>query len=499
MEIGHLIEKLLAYSRLHLHLDKEDVIFLRNTLLFKLKVDSPSFKEVDLEEIKKMEVPDLLISELETYIKGTLKLDDFACEQLIEDVFGELTPRPSVVIQKYNELLQTSKEEAVKYLYDLNIKSNYVQKTKIAKNIKWIASSGLEVSINLSKPEKDNKEIKKAAQAKALNYPKCVICYENVGYYGRLNHSIRRTLRVAPLKLNNEDWFLQFSPFGYYDEHLIVITNDHIPMAVNESNVQALLDFVNEYPFYFIGANSDLPITGGSILSHEHFQGGRYVFPLMKAKDAFQVKLDQFDDVKISYLDFYHSTLKLTSQNKDSLLKATLLINEAWLSFNDPENEIISCTNNERHSSLTIIAKKENEVYELYIILRNNRTNEEHPDGIFHAHKQYHHIKREGIGLIEAMGLFILPPRLKRQAAYLEKIILENINKEEYLKVDPELILFEELITSLRGETKDVDLKIRQHIDDVCLNILLNVGVFKKTPQGEKSLARFLKHMEEVR
>lgn len=493
---AHLIEKLLAYGVKYLFLNKDDLIFIRNTLLFKLKVDEPSEKLLDFEAINNLDVPDCLINELEVYTKEVLQLDNFGSEQLIEDVMGLITPRPSFINEHFYKLYQSSKEEAVKFLYDLNIKANYVQKTKIAQNIKWMSDDGLEISINLSKPEKDNKEIKKAASTSLIKYPKCVICLENVGYYGRSNHPIRRTIRVVDLKLNDEDWFLQYSPFGYYDEHLIVVTNEHTPMEVNKKNTEALFAFLDLFPFYFIGANSDLAITGGSILSHEHFQGGRYTFPLMKAKDAFEVYLKGYEDVKVTYLDFYNSCFKLKAKDQSKIVDLAMKINEAWLSFNDLEGEILSYTNNERHSSLTLIARKEKEDYELFIILRNNRTNKIHPEGIFHAHKQYHHIKREGIGLIEAMGLFILPPRLKRQSFLIEKIIKEDLSKEEYLKLDHELVLFEKMINELIGEKENISLRIQENISNVCKNILLNTGVFKKDENGQKVLKRFLKHLE---
>lgn len=492
----HLIEKLLAYGVTYLYLNKDDIIFTRNTLLHILKVDSPSEDGLDFASIKNLDVPDLLINELDKYLKEELHLDDFHTEQVIEEVMGTISPLPSFVNQRFNEIYKKSSEKAVKFLYDLNVKCNYVQKSKIAQNIKWMAKSGLEISINLSKPEKDNKQVRQAAQAKSSNYPKCVICLENVGYYGRPNHSIRRTLRAVPLSLNNEDWFLQYSPFGYYDEHLIVITNEHKPMSVNEDNTKALFAFLDLFPFYFIGANSDLPITGGSILSHEHFQGGRYTFPLMKAEPLFQVKLKNYQDVFVTYLNFYNSTFSFVSPNKEQIISLALSFDKAWKNFDDLESEIISHSNNERHSSLTMIARKVGTMYQLFLILRNNRTSQEHPGGIFHAHQQYHHIKREAIGLIEAMGLFILPPRLKRQSLLIKKIIEENLEKDEYLKLDPELVLFSEMIESLRFEKEDLDQKIQDYISDVCENILYNTAVFKNDNEGMKALFRFLEHLE---
>jgi len=495
--IAKLIEKLLTYASLHLYLNDTDKVYLRNLLLRKLKVESPFEGDFDLDEIKAMDVPDLLIEELREYVVKVLKYDDLECELFIEEIMGDLTPLPSKVIETFWALYDIHPEDATNYFYDLCIKSNYIRKTSIDKNIKWISEDGLEISINLSKPEKDNKDIRKLAKAVSTTYPKCVLCLENLGYQGRSNHPARETLRIIPLEFDNEGWFWQFSPYGYYDEHLILITNEHIPMKVSRQNMSKLFSFVDLYPHYFIGSNSDLPITGGSILVHEHFQGGRHVFPMMKAKDAFVIENKRFPNVKLSYLDFHNSAFRLVSKDKEALLDLANHINETWKQFEDASVDILKSSDGERHSSITSIATKKGDEYTLLLIVRNNRCDEKYPDGIFHAHPHHHHIKKEGIGLIEAMGLFILPPRLKRQSSLIAEIVKKDLSEKEYLHKHPDLEMFVGMINDLKREHgKDIDADVRAYIADVCKNILINTSVFKKDEKGQASLHRFIKALE---
>ncbi len=495
--IAQLIEKLLTYASFHLYLNDQDKIYVRNVLLRKLEVAAPYEGIVSEEEIKSMEVPDTLIEELHKYVKSTLKYDELKSELFVEEIMGDLTPLPSKVIAIFDGLYEISPLEATDFFYRLCIAANYIRKTSIDKNIKWLSKDGLEISINLSKPEKDNKDIRKLSKSISMNYPKCVLCLENVGYAGRSNHPARETLRVIPLEFENEGWFWQYSPYGYYDQHLIVVTNDHKPMKVSYENMNKLFSFVDLYPHYFIGSNSDLPITGGSILTHEHFQGGRHVFPMMKAKDAFIIPNSKYPSVRLSYLDFYNSAFKLVSKSKQDILDLATHINNVWQKFEDKSSGLLSNSNGERHSSLTSIVTKKDDTYILYLILRNNRCDEVYPDGIFHAHREYHHIKKEGIGLIEAMGLFILPPRLKRQSKLISEIIAKDIPADEYLADHPDLEQFVAMINELkkkRGENPDE--VVREAISEVCKNILDNTSVFKKDEQGQKSLARFIKALE---
>lgn len=495
--ISLLIEKLLAYATHHLWMRESDKVYIRNLLLRKLNVSAPFGETFEDSKIKNLNVPDSLIDELRVYVTKTLKYDELQTELFIEEIMGDLTPLPSSIIDTFWALYDIHPLDATSYFYDLCVKSNYIRKTSIDKNIKWVSKDGLEISINLSKPEKDNKDIRKLAKAASTGYPKCVLCLENLGYQGRSDHPARETLRIIPLELGGESWFWQFSPYGYYDEHLIVITNEHKPMKVSRENMSKLFGFVDLFPHYFLGSNSDLPITGGSILTHEHFQGGNHVFPMMKAKEAFAIENKKFKNVALSYLDFYNSAFKLVSNDQEALLDLAAHINSKWQAFNAPEVDILSSTNGERHSSITSILTKHHDEYSLYLIVRNNRCNEQHPDGIFHAHQEYHHIKKEGIGLIEAMGLFILPPRLLRQSALIAEIVTKNTHKDEYLLSHPDLEQFVAMIDTLKAHhSHDVDGDVRDYMSEVCKNILINTAVFKKDEKGQQALKRFIATLE---
>lgn len=495
--IAQLIEKLLAYSSIHLGLQDIDKIYLRNILLRKLNVSAPFEGAIDIDSIAALQVPDTLIEELRNYLLSINDNDELKVELFIEELMGDLTPLPSQVVETFWALYDIHPIDATDYFYDLAVKSNYVRKTSIAKNIVWISKDGLEISINLSKPEKDNKDIRKLSKTASTGYPKCVLCLENLGYQGRNDHPARETLRVIPLEFGNEKWFWQYSPYGYYDEHLIVITNEHMPMKVSRANTSKLFAFVDLFPHYFLGSNSDLPITGGSILNHEHFQGGRHVFPMMKAKDAFIIPNRRYKNVRLSYLDFFNSAFKLVSKDQEAILDLANHINQKWQEFSDPSVGIYNAANGERHSSVTTILTKKDEEYSLYLIVRNNRCDETYPDGIFHAHKEYHHIKKEGIGLIEAMGLFILPPRLKRQSALICDIIKRNTPTEQYVAEHPDLEQFISMIDVLKAKhSSNIDDDVRDNISEVCKNILINTSVFKKDAEGHASLTRFIKSLE---
>ncbi|MFA5481377.1 MAG: galactose-1-phosphate uridylyltransferase, partial [Bacilli bacterium] len=338
--IAKLIEKLLAYASFHLYLNGDDVVYVRNALLRKLGGDKPYEGDIDTGAIEKLTVPDTLIEELREHLVNKMAYDDLKAELFIEEIMGDLTPLPSKIIETFWALYDVDAVEATDYFYDLCIKSNYIRKTSIDKNIKWVSKDGLEISINLSKPEKDNKDIRRLSKTVSTGYPKCVLCLENVGYMGRSDHPARETLRVIPLILGADKWFWQYSPYGYYDEHLIVVQNEHVPMKVSRENMAKLFAFVDLYPHYFIGSNSDLPITGGSILNHEHFQGGRHIMPMMKAKDAFAIKNNKYPKVRFSYLDFYNSAFRLVSKDKEAILDLADHINERWKRFEDAEAEL---------------------------------------------------------------------------------------------------------------------------------------------------------------
>ena len=497
MDIKLTIEKLLKYSLVHLGLDKNDEIYFRNRLLSILNVDSPYFGEVNLEYISTLEVPDTLLEEVKEYL---VRNNEENIEQKLVEIMGLLSPLPSQVIRKVNELENEKEGSGLDYLYNLSIKNNYIQKTAIDKNIyfkKEYDNNFLEITINLSKPEKNNKDIAKLLTVKQdVKYPKCLLCKENMGYGGRIDHPSRVNIRTLPIVLNKEKWFLQYSPYAYFYKHAIIINDEHSNMSINNDTFVKLLDFVNIYPSFFVGSNADLPIVGGSILNHEHYQGGAHLLPVFFSKDR-KVYLEN-DKVKISILDWYNSTLRIESKDKDEVVKYSRMIFNKWISYSDERVDIISHTNGTRHNTITPIARKMGDTYSMNLILRNNRCNEEHPEGIFHAHREYHHIKQEGIGLIEAMGLFILPPRLKRQMGYIQEILSEDKKLETYYEQYEDLIIHKDMIDYLVSnygrnlEDNKINEVITDYIANTCRSILINTAVFKNDELGNSALDKFM-------
>lgn len=500
MNIKITIEKLLKYALVHLSLDKEDEVYFRNVLLNILKVDSPYIGELNLEYISSLNVPDSLIEEVKEYLVGN-NFDNI--DSRLVEIMGLLSPLPSQVIKTINQLEKEEIGKGLDYLFNLSIKNNYIQKTAIDRNIyfrKDYEDNFLEITINLSKPEKNNKDIAKLLTVKQeVKYPKCQLCKENMGYIGRVDHPSRVNIRTLPLVLNNEKWFLQYSPYAYFHKHAIIINDEHSNMSINNDTFVKLLDFVNIYPCFFVGSNADLPIVGGSILNHEHYQGGEHLLPVFFSKDR-KVYLSN-DKVKVSIINWYNTTLRVESEDKDEVVKYSRMIFNKWISYSDKDVDVISHTNETRHNTITPIARKIGNTYQMNLILRNNRCNEIHPDGIFHAHKEYHHIKQEGIGLIEAMGLFILPPRLKRQMGYVQEILLEDAPLETYYEKYEDLVIHKHMIDSLvnqygRNLSKEkVEGIIKDYISDTCRNILINTAVFKNDQLGNLALDKF---MEEV-
>lgn len=496
-----IIEKLIVYSQAHLGLKDNDVTYVRNLLLNKLNEKEPFLGEINLSEIRGYKVPDKLIDELKEVILKKKIVEESDVDRYIVDVFGLITPLPSAVIDTFQTLYQKDKVKATDYLYDLQIKNNYIQKTQVEKNLYWLAKfekNFLEITVNLSKPEKDNKDIAKLVKAEKTGYPACVLCKENLGFAGNDSHPARQNIRTIPLKLDGEPWFLQYSPYVYYDRHCIVIDETHEPMAVNLKNIKKLMAFVDQYPHFFIGSNSDLPIVGGSILNHEHFQGGAHRLPLMYASSRTRMAVRKHCDLRVDILEWYNSAILLRSRNRKSLLSAIDKIITSWRHYENPELDIISRTLETQHSTVTTIFEKKNGVYHAYIILRNNRANDTYPDGIFHAHPEHHPIKKEGIGLIEAMGLFILPARLKRQIATINQGIINHQDTDEIIQSSPDLASFVPLIQHLQslGEKEDYEEDIKQFINETCRQILENVAVFKNDETGQNAFHAFMRSID---
>ena len=493
------IEELIYYAETHLELNKYDEMFIRNTLLHELNESNPYDGKIDKQEIERLNTPTLLIERLK---EDNPDISDYE----VEKIMSILSPRPSEIIEKFNKIKELDgPEKACKYFFNLMIYNNYIKADYIKKNIKWEyqgENNTLEITINLSKPEKNNKDIAAARKIVETGYPKCVLCYENEGYYGGGKIQPRSNIRVIPMKFKDQDWFFQYSPYAYYNEHAIIINKIHTPMAISNRTIENEMMFVDQLPNYFVGSNSDLPIVGGSLLSHTHFQGGEHLMPMMFAKDRYQLLKKSEPECEISYLEWYNSAILIKSKNKESLLRVTNEIIEKYWNYSDESIDLIANDNEGRHNTITTITRKVDNTYHVFIIFRNNRCNEEYPDGIFHAHKEYHNIKSEGIGLIEAMGLFILPGRLQNELSLIKEILTSNdISVTEFLKDHPELqkhinFINELIVKYNRNNPSDyADKIIKDEVGRVCENVLKNTGVFKNTIDGQLALMKFFKEL----
>ena len=491
MQIEQIVKELICYAELHLDLDKEDAVYFENILLKAVGKPAPFEGKIDVKRIEGEKVPDRYMDALIEHFVSQGK-DEGEAEREATYLMGLLTPPPSQVKLKFNALEKVSPELATTYLYELSIANNYIAKTKVDRNIVYDATfddgPALEISINLSKPEKNNKDIAKLVGAVSTSYPKCLLCYENEGFAGNPKHPARGNIRVIPMQLDDETWYLQYSPYVYYDRHCIVFAKEHSPMAISRKNMSKLFAFVERFPHFFVGSNADLPIVGGSILDHEHFQGGAHPMPLLSSPIRRDIPVSN-PRVKAHVLEFYNTVLRLDGENKEDLLNMAEKILEKWRGYDDKKRDIISHEGKTRHNTITPIVRKVGNEFQLFLILRNNGCNEQYPTGIFHAHPEYAHIKHEGIGLIEAAGLFILPARLKRQSALVEELIQKGVKKEDYLKDHPDLEGFDDMFK----EMQEKGISAREYIAGVCQNILRNVAVFKNDEDGQAGLNLFLK------
>ena len=459
------------------------------------------FHEDDYEE------PDAIPSlSLEEILEGLL---DEACRrELIPDsityrvlfdtrLMNCLMPRPSQIQETFREKYAVSPKEATDYFYKLSQDSNYIRRYRVCKDQKWKVPSiygDIDITINLSKPEKDPKAIAAAGKAKASAYPKCQLCMENEGYAGRVNHPARENHRIIPLTINDSQWGFQYSPYVYYNEHCIVFNGQHTPMKIDRAAFRKLFDFVKQFPHYFLGSNADLPIVGGSILSHDHFQGGNYTFAMAKAPIELPVTIPGYDDVEAGIVKWPLSVLRIRHKDENRLIDLATHVLDCWRSYTDEDAFIFACTDGEPHNTITPIARKVGDTYELDLTLRNNITTEEHPLGVYHPHAKLHHIKKENIGLIEVMGLAVLPSRLKQEMALLKDAILtgSDLEKDEVLQKHAEWVAeFLPSYPEINGE--NIDEILRQEIGKVFVQVLEDAGVYKCTPEGREAFLKFVK------
>ncbi len=469
----------------------EDEIWARNRLLDILELDgyAPAGEKAG--------------ESLETILKALL--DDAAERGLIDGgitsrdlldtkLMGVLTPRPSDVIATFRALYDGDPQAATDWYYRFSCDTDYIRRYRIAKDRKWKALTEygeLDITINLSKPEKDPRAIAAARSAKPTGYPKCLLCREAEGYAGRADYPARENHRLIPLTLAGENWFLQYSPYVYYNEHCIALNSEHRPMKVDRSAFRRLLDFVTLFPHYFIGSNADLPIVGGSILSHDHFQGGRYEFAMARAAVERELRFPGFEDVRAGILRWPMSVIRLRCADSERLVELAGRILDAWRAYSDPSVSVFAETGGELHNTITPIARRRGEDFELDLVLRNNLTTEEHPLGLFHPHAELHHIKKENIGLIEVMGLAVLPARLLEELAELGRRLAADEELSASPLTDKHTPWAEELKKKYDFTADNAEAILQKEVGEVFKTVLEHAGVFKRDEAGRAALLRF--------
>lgn len=486
------IAKLVKYGLDCGLIEQEDKIYTTNRILEILSLDEYE------------EPTDCEWDNLEDILKDIL---DYACEKgLIENtltnrdlfdtkVMSALVPRPSEVISHFDALYAVSPEMATDYYYKLSRDTDYIRRYRVCKDLKWKTESDygeIDITVNLSKPEKDPKDIAAAKNAKQSSYPKCLLCVENEGYAGRLNHPARQNHRIIPVEIDGKQWGFQYSPYVYYNEHCIVFNSEHTPMKIDEGAFRKLFDFVKLFPHYFIGSNADLPIVGGSILSHEHFQGGNYEFAMAKAETEKTFTFCGYEDLTVGIVKWPMSVIRVSGEDTEKIVSLSSKILDAWREYTDSEAFIFAETDGTPHNTITPIARKRGDKFELDLVLRNNIVTPEHPDGVYHPHKELHNIKKENIGLIEVMGLAVLPSRLKTELARVEELILEGKD----LTCDESVSKHAEWVNSFKDNyeftAENIDTIVKKEVGKVFVKCLEHAGVYKRDEKGIAAFERFI-------
>ena len=495
-KIDAAVRKLICYGLENNLITADDRIYAANSMIHVLKrdeYDPPEeiYTDIDLEAVLK-EITDYAVE------NGLIE-DSIVYRDLFDtEIMGCLTPRPSEVISKFRQIYrEKSPVDATDFYYKFSCDTDYIRRYRIAKDVKWTSETEygtLDITINLSKPEKDPKAIAAALNAKQSAYPKCQLCEENVGYAGRVNHPARENHRIIPIKINDERWALQYSPYVYYNEHCIVFNCNHTPMKIDRSAFSKLFDFVEQFPHYFIGSNADLPIVGGSILTHEHFQGGHYTFAMEKAPVEEYFTIKGYEDVKAGRVKWPMSVIRLSCSDYDRLVDLGDKILTAWRAYTDKDAFIFAETDGVPHNTITPIARKRGNDYELDLVLRNNITTDECPLGVYHPHAELHHIKKENIGLIEVMGLAVLPARLKNEMEKLAEVLVKQgidaVRKDPLLEKHADWA--EEFMSKREVTAENVNEVIRDEIGKVFAKVLEHAGVYKRDPEGMAAFGRFV-------
>ena len=493
------IKKLVTYATEHYLIHPVDRTWATNRILEALHLNEyvepeTAFADVDLEET---------LAELLDYAAANGLIEENTT--LYRDLFdtklmGLLTPAPHEVIDTFTALYSESPEAATDYYYKLSRDTDYIRTYRVKKDLRWVYKSefgDLDITVNLSKPEKDPKAIAAARNAAKSSYPKCALCHENEGYAGNLNAAARQNHRTIPITINNSQWYLQYSPYVYYNEHCIAFNGEHTPMKIDRAAFGKLLDFVTLFPHYFLGSNADLPIVGGSILSHDHFQGGRYTFAMTKAPIEKEISFAGFADVKAGIVKWPLSTIRLRCADRARLIDLADKILGAWRGYTDEHAFILAETNGEPHNTITPIARRRGDDYELDLVLRNNITTEEYPLGVYHPHAELHHIKKENIGLIEVMGLAVLPARLKKEMDTLKETILSGGDLRADETIAKHADWAEEFLGRRSVTADNIDEVVNEEIGKVFAEVLVHAGVYKCDAEGREAFDRFVAYVNE--
>ena len=470
-----------------------DKSYVINQILEVLRLDS--YEDNNLEQSFSLQE---ILSIITDYAVASGIIEDSIVFRDLFDtkIMGCLVPYPHEVIDTFNTLYKKSPKDATDWYYEFSQNTDYIRKYRIEKDLRWTAVTDygkLDISINLSKPEKDPKAIAAAKLVKQSSYPKCMLCHENEGYAGKINHPARQNHRVIPLTIDNESWYFQYSPYVYYNEHCIVFNEKHIPMIINQNTFRKLFDFVKQFPHYFVGSNADLPIVGGSILSHDHFQGGRYEFAMKRAQIEESFNIKGFEDVEVGIVKWPMSVIRIRHKDSERLVELAGVFLDKWRHYNDNDVFIFAETDGEPHNTITPIARKRGDIFELDLVLRNNIITEEHPLGVYHPHANLHHIKKENIGLIEVMGLAVLPSRLNREFLMLQDCIINHKDLWKNDETAKHALWVESFLPKYPSVTAENIQEILEYETGlVFVQILEDSGVFKRNKQGQDAFKKFI-------
>ena len=486
------IRGLLDYAEERKLIENGDRTYCFNRLLEMLKLDGPDSED----ETLAAELPELLAVLTDSAVERGLIADGVVSRDLYDSLLMDaVTPWPHEVRHRFSEKYAESPEAATDWFYDFSRDTNYIRRDRIARDRKWIyegAYGSLDITINLSKPEKDPRAIAAAKLLPQTDYPKCQLCAENEGYAGRMNHPGRSNHRPVPIRIAGEDWFFQYSPYVYYNEHCIVFNSRHVPMKIDRVAFEKLFSFLSQFPHYFVGSNADLPIVGGSILSHDHFQGGRYEFAMAKAPMEEEIRFAAYPDVRAGIVRWPLSVLRLRGADPEQVMNLAERVLKVWRGYSDESVFVLAETDGVPHNTITPIGRRRGEDYELDLVLRNNITTEEFPLGVYHPHQDLHHIKKENIGLIEVMGLAVLPARLKQELEDLKAAMLSGADLRGTETTAAHAQWAEEILKRRRFTAENAETVLQEEVGRVFERVLEDAGVFKRDEQGRAAFRRFL-------